>query len=117
MDDEVNKVAEYFAFLDDELRQNIHRRRVQKLINENGQRFQVQICDLRKFLPNRCKKLLHNFIEEEAAFKTAIKKYVSEIDETYGNKYQEFFVGYYGSFGGQHITPRTLRCKFIGWCV
>ncbi|XP_060855410.1 DNA replication licensing factor Mcm3-like [Metopolophium dirhodum] len=117
MADNQEVVTEYLDFLDDELRENLYHRRVQHLIDENGQRLLVCIDDLRNYLPRRCAQLLYNFIEEEVAFKKALKIFVTKLNENYGNKYEVFFVGFYGAFGGNHVTPRTLRCKFIGRLV
>ena len=36
------------------------------------------------------------------------------MDDAYGKQFDEFFVGFEGSFGGMHVTPRSLSARFIG---
>jgi len=112
-----NIFGEYQDFLDDELQDNIYHRRVQNMIDENGRRLLIDIDDVRKFSFYRAKQLINNYIDEEGELKRAIKECIRSINNDYANKYDEFFFGLCGSFGGVHVTPRTLRSKFIGSLV
>lgn len=58
--------------------------------------------------------LLTNAFEEQLAFQNALKEFVGGIDSTYGKEHEEFFLGFEGSFGAKHVTPRTLTSRFIG---
>ncbi|CAI6375559.1 unnamed protein product [Macrosiphum euphorbiae] len=112
-----NIFREYQDFLDDELQDNVYHRKVQTMINENGRRLIIDIDDVRKYNFNSAKQLISNYTDEEVELKRAIKECVRSINTDYENKYGEFFVGLYGSFGRQHVTPRTLRSKFLGSLV
>ncbi|XP_025420722.1 zygotic DNA replication licensing factor mcm3-like isoform X4 [Sipha flava] len=105
---------EYYSFLDDEENQNVYHKKVKLMIDENSQRLLIDINDLRKKNPNRTQALLTNTFEEQFAFERALKEYVANIDSTFANKYDEFFVAFEGSFGSRHVTPRTLNSKFLG---
>lgn len=105
---------EYLSFLDDEEDQNVYHKKVKTLIDESSQRLLIDINDLRKKNPNRAQALLTNTFEEQFAFERALKEYVANIDSTFANKYDEFFVSFEGSFGSRHVTPRTLNSKLLG---
>lgn len=105
---------EYYSFLDDEENENVYHKKVKLMIDENSQRLLIDINDLRKKNPNRTQALLTNTFEEQLALERALKEYVANIDSTFADKYDEFFVAFEGSFGSRHVTPRTLNSKFLG---
>lgn len=105
---------EYEVFLDDEEDQNVYHKKVKTMIDEKGQRLLIDINDLRKKNPTRTQALLTNTFEEQFALERALKVYVANVDSTYANDYDEFFVAFEGSFGSRHVTPRTLSSKFLG---
>ncbi|XP_060877550.1 DNA replication licensing factor Mcm3-like [Metopolophium dirhodum] len=115
MDDSV--VLCYMDFLCDELTTNVYHKKIKMMIRENERRIYIDIGDVRKYNIVRANELLNNFLVEEVALKRAIKECVQCIDPSYANKHEEFFVGFYGAFGSNHVTPRTLRCKFLGRLV
>lgn len=119
MEDEIEQrlrdvQKEYLSFLDDEEDQNVYHKKVKSMIDEKSQRLLIDINDLRKKNPNRTQSLLTNTFEEQFAFERALKEYVANIDSTFANEYDEFFVAFEGSFGSRHVTPRTLNSKFLG---
>lgn len=119
MEDEIEQrlrdiQKEYLSFLDDEDDQNVYHKKVKNMIDENNQRLLIDINDLRKKNPNRTQALLTNTFEEQYAFERALKEYIGNIDSTFANSYDEFFVAFEGSFGSRHVTPRTLSSKFLG---
>lgn len=119
MEDEIEQKLrdiqkEYLSFLDDEEDQNVYHKKVKSMIDDDRQRLLIDINDLRKKFPNRTQSLLTNTFEEQFAFERALKEYVANIDSTFVNKYDEFFVAFEGSFGSRHVTPRTLNSKFLG---
>ncbi|VVC33328.1 MCM N-terminal domain,Nucleic acid-binding, OB-fold,DNA replication licensing factor Mcm3,Mini-chromosome [Cinara cedri] len=105
---------EYLSFLDDEEDQNVYHKKVKNMIDENNQRLLIDINDLRKKNPNRTQALLTSTFEEQFALERALKEYIANIDSTFANNYDEFFVAFEGSFGSRHVTPRTLSSKFLG---
>ena len=61
-----------------------------------------------------CFSLLNNAFEEQMAFQRALKEYVGSLDPSYAKENEELFVGFEGSFGNRHLTPRTLMSRFLG---
>ena len=58
--------------------------------------------------------MLNNAFEEQMAFQRALKEYVGSLDASYAKENEELFVGFEGSFGNRHVTPRTLMSRFLG---
>lgn len=105
---------EYLDFLDDDNDQGIYHQKVEDMISSNGVRVIVNINDLRKKNPKRCQQLLNESFEELICFQRALKDLVSTADPTYSKKHEEFFIGFQGSFGNKHNTPRSLTSKYLG---
>lgn len=59
-------------------------------------------------------RLLKNAFNELVACQRALKDMVASIDATYGKQFDEFHVGFEGSFGNKHVSPRTLSARFLG---
>ncbi|GCC41805.1 hypothetical protein chiPu_0025600, partial [Chiloscyllium punctatum] len=57
--------------------------------------------------------LLSNSFEELLAFQRALKDFVASIDATYAKQFEDFYVGLEGSFGSNHVSPRTLTSRFL----
>ena len=36
------------------------------------------------------------------------------VDASYGKQFDEFTVGFEGSFGSKHVTPRFLSARYLG---
>ena len=53
----------------------------------------------------------NNAFDEQLAFSRALKEYVSSLQPSYSKIYEDFFVGFEGSFGNRHVTPRTLTSR------
>ncbi|CAL7952039.1 unnamed protein product [Xylocopa violacea] len=84
------------------------------MIEENKHRLYVNINDLRRKNPARAASLLNNAFEEHHAFENALKQFVASIDTDYAKGNTDFFIGFEGSFGNKHVTPRTLTSRFLG---
>lgn len=72
------------------------------------------ICYTEQYVMNYCFRLLTNAFEEQLAFQRALREFVGGIDSSYVKEHEEFFIGFEGSFGAKHVTPRTLTSRFIG---
>ena len=59
-------------------------------------------------------RLLTSAHEELLACQQALKEFVISADTVYGKEQEEFFVGFEGSFGSKHLTPRSLSARHIG---
>ncbi|XP_060529095.1 zygotic DNA replication licensing factor mcm3 [Cylas formicarius] len=106
--------TEYQDFLDDEEDQGKYSQLVKEMIADKGSRLLVNINDLRRKNPKRAHSLLNNAFEELLSFERALKEYVSHVNPEYAKENEEFFIGFEGSFGSKHVTPRTLTCRFLG---
>lgn len=87
---------------------------VKDMVAEESCRLVVNINDLRRKNPNRAQLLLSNSFEEQVAFQRALKEYIITVAHEYGKDNREFFVGFGGSFGNKHVTPRTLNSRYLG---
>lgn len=105
---------EYLDFLDDDQDQGFYSGKVKDMITENRHRLIVNINDLRRKKPLRSKGMIENSFEELGCFQRALKEFVSAIDATYSKNFEEFSIGFDGSFGANHVSPRTLVSNFIG---
>jgi len=105
---------EYLDFLDDDQDQGFYSSKVKDMITENRHRLICNINDLRRKKPLRAKGMIENSFEELGCFQRALKEFVSAIDATYSKNFEEFSVGFDGSFGANHVSPRTLISNYIG---
>ncbi|XP_043249268.1 DNA replication licensing factor Mcm3 isoform X1 [Colletes gigas] len=105
---------EYLDFLDDMEDQGIYTTLVKNMIDENKRRLLVNVNDLRRKNPTRAISLLNNSFEEHQVFQNALKHFVGHIYTDYAKANIDFFIGFEGSFGNKHVTPRTLTSRFLG---
>ncbi|XP_048392741.1 DNA replication licensing factor MCM3 [Stegostoma tigrinum] len=104
---------QYLDFLDDEQDQGIYQSKVRDMISDNLYRLIVNINDLRRKNEKRATQLLSNSFEELLAFQRALKDFVASIDATYAKQFEDFYIGLEGSFGSNHVSPRTLTSRFL----
>ncbi|XP_023318639.1 DNA replication licensing factor Mcm3 [Trichogramma pretiosum] len=105
---------EYLEFLDDAEDQGIYSTLIKNMIEEKRYRLIVNMNDLRRKNPTRAAGLLNDSFDEIVPFKRALKQMVESFDTEYGKGNTEFFIGFEGSFGSKHTTPRTLTSRFLG---
>ncbi|TSK58118.1 Maternal DNA replication licensing factor mcm3 [Bagarius yarrelli] len=105
---------EYLDFLDDDQDQGVYHEKVRSMVSEGQSRLIININDLRRRNEKRAKELLKNAFGELVAFQKALKDLVASIDATYAKQFDEFHVGFEGSFGNKHVSPRTLSARFLG---
>lgn len=61
--------------------------------------------------------LQENAFEELMCFQRALRELISATDAIYAKQFEEFFIGLEGSFGGLHLSPRTVNSSYIGKIV
>lgn len=62
--------------------------------------------------------MLTNPLVEVTAVQQAVKELVDNIDAGYAKTQDDtFFVGFEGSFGANHVTPRGLSARMLGKMV
>ncbi|KAF2368460.1 MCM N-terminal domain [Trinorchestia longiramus] len=105
---------EYLEFLEDEEDSGVYTQLVREMINTGDCRLVVNINDLRKKNPKRVAGLLKSAFEELPAFHRALREFVSAVDSNFAKKHEELFVGFEGSFGSKHVSPRTLCARNLG---
>lgn len=104
---------EYLDFLDDEEDQGIYSSNIKTMVAEDARRLIVNINDLRKKNPNRTTALLQNGFQEQLAFCRALKEYVMANHPGQGKNTEDYLIGFEGSFGSRHVTPRSLTSRYI----
>jgi len=105
---------QYLDFLDDDADQGFYHAKVRDMIERGDRRLIVNINDLRAKNTERANRLLNEAFEELIAFHNALKEFVGSADSVYAKKYDEFFVGFEGSFGSKHLSPRSLSARNLG---
>ncbi|KAG7280751.1 hypothetical protein CRUP_037681 [Coryphaenoides rupestris] len=108
---------EYLDFLDDDQDQGVYHEKVRNMVSDNACRLVVNINDLRRRNGKRAKALLKDSFGELVAFQKALKDLVASIDATFAKQFEEFHVGFEGSFGTNHVSPRTLTARHLGSLV
>lgn len=81
------------------------------MIGDNSKRLIVNINDLRKKNLVRANALMTNTFDEQLAFSRALKEFVASLQANYAKAHDDFFVGFEGSFGSRHVTPRSLNAR------
>jgi len=105
---------QYLDFLDDDADQGFYHAKVRDMIERNEYRLVININDLRKKNPERAMKLLNDSQEEMIGAQNALKEFVGYADTTYAKKVEEFYIGFEGSFGSKHVSPRSLSARNLG---
>ncbi len=82
-------------------------------------RLVVNINEVRRRNPARVKGLMANVAEEVLAFQRALREFVGAADASFAKTHAntEFVVGFEGSFGASHLTPRTLTSAHLNHLV
>ncbi|KAG8442095.1 hypothetical protein GDO86_011042 [Hymenochirus boettgeri] len=108
---------EYLDFLDDDQDQGLYHGKVRDMIGSNEHRLIINLNELRRKNEKRANLLLNNAFRETIAFQRALKDLVASIDATYAKQFEDFSVGFEGSFGNKHVSPRTLTAALLGCLV
>jgi len=105
---------EYLEFLEDEQDAGVYMQCVRQMIDAGEKRLEININDLRKKNPQRVHGLLAQAFEELPALHRALHEIVSAVDAKYADAHRDIFVGFKGSFGSKHVSPRTLCARNLG---
>ncbi|KAF0991426.1 hypothetical protein HZS_4832, partial [Henneguya salminicola] len=108
---------EYINFLDDENDNGTYQKKVLSMISSGHHRLIVNLNHLRNKNKKRTNKLYTSAHEEIISFQNALKEYVSTHNYAYSSKYDEFLIGFEGSFGDRHVSPRTLKSQYLNSLV
>ncbi|MPC22149.1 Zygotic DNA replication licensing factor mcm3 [Portunus trituberculatus] len=105
---------EYLEFLEDEEDAGVYTQLVRDMVTSGDCRIIVNINDLRQKNAHRASGLLNRAFEELPAFHRALKEFVNSVDVNFAKSKEELFVGFEGSFGSKHLSPRTLTSRNLG---
>lgn len=108
--------AVYLDFLDDEGDQGTYSSLVKNMIANRECRLIINVNDLRQKNPAQANLLL-NSNEELVIFQRVLYDFVSRQNAEYAAKVGDFFIGFEGSFGSKHVTPRSLSAQYLGSIV
>jgi len=112
----------YLDLLDDENQTGEFHEKVAKMIDAGKQRLIINMNDLRAIeaegMQDLCPRLLTSPFDEINAFQQAISEKVDSMNPSYSKLFDnKFFVGFEGSFGAHHVTPRGLSASLLGKMV
>ncbi|VDO01193.1 unnamed protein product [Rodentolepis nana] len=105
---------EYIEFLDES---DYYKNRINQMITNESCRLIININDLRRENPKRTEELIANSFAEILACQRALKRCVQNINPEYAKNNMDFFIGFEGSFGALHVSPRTLSSNLLGHMV
>lgn len=74
----------------------------------------INICELVYYYFFHHYRLLNKAFEELPTFHRALKEFVGTVDVNFAKSKEELFVGFEGSFGSKHVSPRTLTSRNLG---
>ncbi|KAJ3322074.1 MCM DNA helicase complex subunit, partial [Blyttiomyces sp. JEL0837] len=129
VDEAMNERIRFFAdFLERDYAENEHRDKIRKMMSVGQRRLIVNINTLRSYNVQYAKGILENPFEYIPAFVSALKQVATASEvfpevqqqiESSGRKLDDmqFHVGFEGSFGEFHLSPRKLMAKHIGRLV
>jgi len=91
--------------------------RVNEAVKRNSPRILLNVNHLRKRAPERIDAILQGSTTDLLALESALSDYVSSVNPTFAREFEKFYVGLEGSFGANHVNPRTLVSDFLGHVV
>ncbi|KAI8149313.1 MCM2/3/5 family-domain-containing protein [Fennellomyces sp. T-0311] len=126
LSDDVNdeNVQFFQEFLDSEdiqgARENgSYRSQIPAMLAAGQRRLIISIDALRQYNRERTDNLLRSPSEFIPAFETALTNLVKTVADPSIHQIddQPFYIGFRGSFGDNHVNPRTLRSMYLGKLV
>lgn len=100
-----NKDSDVYNYSDD----------IGKMLRQGQTRLLVNLDDLRDYKRDFADGLLRNPTEYLPAFDDALAEIFNRIpDDKYDLSDKSFRVGFTGSFGDHHVSPRTLNASHLG---
>jgi DNA replication licensing factor MCM3 len=88
---------------------------IHRMLRTNQSRLIVNIDDLRDFDRESVNGLLKNPVDYFSAFEAALKSVIEHVyDQEKHDISQSFHIGFSGSFGDHHVSPRTLCASHLG---
>ncbi|OMH85033.1 DNA replication licensing factor mcm3 [Zancudomyces culisetae] len=113
-------------FLNQDYEENKYRKEIQRIAERGGGRLIIDIDVLRDFDQDACAALLRQPAEYIPPFEAAAtqigRDFIPPVlrskmfEEMAGSGMDSFYinVGFIGSFGDQHVSPRKLEAKYLG---
>eukprot|EP01147_Barroeca_monosierra_P000512 gene512-3838_t len=111
------KKAQWLAFLEDVADDGIYNDKIEEMIQKGKNRLFINLNDVRRKNQDLARQTLEAPMLDVTAAQLALKELVDTKDATFSSKQGSFFVGFSGSFGGHHVTPRGLSAHLLGKLV
>lgn len=108
---------QYLDFLDDANNGETQVDAVKEMMKQKSNRLVLNLNAIRRALPDRARDLLRDSVQEILALQRALKELVGSLDSEYAQAHLEFHVGFEGSFGPYHLSPRTLTAGHLNHMV
>eukprot|EP00049_Salpingoeca_infusionum_P019107 m.360245 g.360245 ORF g.360245 m.360245 type:complete len:939 (-) comp18941_c0_seq1:97-2913(-) len=111
------RITKWVSILEDAAEASLYYDKIQKMVDTDDVRLIVDVNEIRSREASLAKQILEEPLLEVSAAQHALKTLVDGMDSTYSSKNANFFVGFEGSFGGHHVTPRGLSARLLGKMV
>lgn len=113
---------QFTEFLDQEEDQGGYKHKVRQILEQRGKksyRLIVNLDDLRNWNDELVKGIINKPQESHVAFQSALAETAQGMNPDLAKTSDtiEFYVGYEGSFGSSHVTPRGLTSGYISQLV
>jgi len=124
---------EFRRFIEDEEGHGDYRKKIQRMVAEDGCRLLIDLNDLRTYDEQQraqrgaeyesiCDGLLATPAERLPAYEAQLKALVEEDNPSYAKDAKQqterdFHIGVEGSFGANHVSPRELRSPLLAQLV
>ena len=108
---------QYLDFLDDANSGEANVDAVKDMISQKSTRLVLNLNAIRRALPDRAKDLLKDSVQEILALQRALKELVGALEPDYAKENAEFHVGFEGSFGPYHLSPRTITSGHLNHMI
>ncbi|KAI8991760.1 MCM2/3/5 family-domain-containing protein [Mycotypha africana] len=113
--EKANLFSEFLERDDHEHEKGSYKDQIPLMLQNGRRRMVVSIDALRQFNADLCSALLSSPADCLPAFDSALNKIVKTIaDPRDYNEDRPFYIAFKGSFGYNHVNPRTLRSAHLG---
>jgi len=109
------RVGVFESFLDSESDLYNYQADIQRMLRTGETRLIVNIDDLRDFNREYANGLLKDPVDFAPAFDDALLRIVKRVgSEKHDTEKNSYHIGFSGSFGDHHVSPRTLHAALLG---
>ncbi len=109
----------FVRFLEESDVQDIYRSRIEEMVEKGVYRLLVEMDHLRQFDAAMTSRLMRNPVPHIEAFRVALQQVALQehTEKNLRDHKATFHVGFTGSFGSHHVSPRKLLSRYLGQLV